>query len=75
MIYGGQILRDVGGIEISLSSENPNYAVTLRRSRSLADVARLGAIATAKQELETQRFINAAFAANKYPSMPMVYIF
>ena len=75
MILNGNIIRDVGGIEITKSSENPRYAITLQRGNVLADTARVEAIKTAKSELETQRFINAVFAANKYPNQPMVHIF
>jgi len=75
MILNGKTIRDVGGIEITKSSENPRYAITLQRGSLLADNARLQAIATAKSELETQRFINAVFAANKYPNQPQIHIF
>ena len=75
MILNGNIIRDVGGIEITRSSENPRYAITLQRGNLIADNARLEAIATAKSELETQRFINAVYAANKYPNQPQVHIF
>ncbi len=75
MILNGKTLKDVGGIEITKSSDNPRYAITLQRGNLLADNARLEAIATAKTELETQRFIDAVFAANKYPNQPQVHIF
>jgi hypothetical protein len=75
MIFNGQVLRDVGGIEITKPSENPRHAVTLQRSTTLADLARAEAINTAKSELETQRFINAVFASNKYPAISTVNIF
>lgn len=73
--YNGAVLRDVGGIEISNTSDNPRFAITLNRGTQLADTARLEAIRIAKMELETQRFIDAVFAANKFPSMPMVHVF
>jgi hypothetical protein len=75
MILNGKTIRDVGGIEITKSSENPRYAITLQRGSLLADNAKLEAIATAKSELETQRFINAVFAANQYPNQPQIHIF
>ena len=75
MILNGQIIKDAGGIEITRSSDNPRYAITLQRGNLIADNARLEAIATAKSELETQRFINAVYAANKYPNQPQVHIF
>lgn len=75
MILNGNIIRDVGGIEITKSSDNPRYAITLQRGNLIADNAKLEAIATAKNDLETQRFINAVYAANKYPNQPQIHIF
>ena len=69
--YEGAVLRDVGGIEITKTSENPRFAIPLSRGKTLAESAK----DLAKRELETQRFINAVFAANQFPSMPMVHIF
>lgn len=73
--YNGGILRDVGGIEITRTFDNPRYAIPLFKGIELSDEARIEAIRLAKQELETQRFINAVFAANTFPSNPMVNIF
>ena len=75
MILNGKTIRDVGGIEITKSSDNPRYAITLQRGNLLADNAKLEAIATAKSDLETQRFINAVYAANKYSNQPQIHIF
>lgn len=75
MIFNGQILRDVGGIEITRTSDNPNFAITLNRGNLLADAARLEAIRVAKSDLETQRFINAVDGANRYPSVTQIHIF
>tara|TARA_A200000159_G_scaffold79667_1_gene73763 strand:+ start:518 stop:1321 length:804 start_codon:yes stop_codon:yes gene_type:complete len=75
MIFNGQILREVGGIELINSSENPNFAITLSRGNVLADAARLEAIRVAKSDLETQRFINAVDGANRYPSITQIHIF
>jgi hypothetical protein len=75
MIFNGQILRDVGGIEITQTSENPAFAITLGRTRHMTDEARLEAIRVAKSDLETQRFINAVDGANRYPSVTQIYIF
>lgn len=73
--YDGAILRDVGGLEITRTSDNPRFAIPLSRGTLLADNAKIQAIAEAKRDLETQRFFNAVFAANKYPNQPMVNIF
>lgn len=73
--YNGAVLRDVGGIEISKSSDNPRFAVTLNRSTQLADTARMEAILVAKSELETQRFINAVYSANRFSNLVQIHIF
>lgn len=69
--FNGAVLRDVGGIEITQITDNPRFAIPLSRGNALANEARM----LAKRDLETQRFINAVFAANQFPSMPMVHIF
>ncbi len=75
MIFNGQVLRDVGGIEITQTSENPAYAITLGRTRLISEADKLEAIRVAKSDLETQRFINAIDSANRYPSITQIHIF
>ena len=75
MIFNGQVLRDVGGIEITQTSENPAYAITLGRTRNITEAAKMEAIRVAKSDLETQRFINAVDGANRYPSVTKIHIF
>lgn len=75
MIFNGQVLREVGGIEIMQTSENPAYAITLGRTRLISETDKLEAIRVAKSDLETQRFINAVDSANRYPSITQIHIF
>jgi hypothetical protein len=75
MIFNGQVLREVGGIEIMQTSENPAYAITLGRTRLISEADKLEAIRVAKSDLETQRFINAVDGANRYPSVTQIHIF
>lgn len=73
--YNGQILRDVGGIEITKESENPRFALTLSRGRILADEAEAEAIRIAMAELTLQRFFNSVELSNRYPTVTQVYMF